>query len=209
MAIRWLIVAMGLALAAAACSGTPADPGAAYASTLLAERARKDEAFARQVNQPVPADKRSEFLPLRYFPPDQAYVVPATFSPALQRVEVRMPTSTGQVRDMELVGTLEFTLKGRALSLQSFAEPGQPPDRLWVPFSDLTSGTETYPGGRYLEIPRRPSGVFVIDFNRAFHPFCYYNHEYDCPYPPPRNRLPVPVRAGEKLAQSNVPSAGR
>jgi uncharacterized protein (DUF1684 family) len=73
----------------------------------------------------------------------------------------------------------------------------------------LTSSTETYPAGRYLEIDRQASGAYVIDFNRAFHPYCYYNADYDCPYPPPGNRLPFPVRAGEKLAESTIPVPGR
>ena len=91
----------------------------------------------------------------------------------------------------------------------ALVEAGTPPDRLFVPFTDLTSGTETYSAGRYLELDRAPSGIYTIDFNRAFHPYCYYNESYDCPYPPPSNRLPTPVRAGEKLAQSNIPAAGR
>jgi hypothetical protein len=95
------------------------------------------------------------------------------------------------------------------LSLGAFLEAGTPPDRLFVPFTDLTSGTETYAAGRYMELDRTATGIYTIDFNRAFHPYCYYNEDYDCPFPPPSNRLPVPVRAGEKLAQSNIPSAGR
>ena len=43
---------------------------------------------------------------------------------------------------------------------------------------------ETYPGGRYLELDRTATGIYDIDFNRAFHPFCFYNPTYDCPYPP-------------------------
>ena len=120
-----------------------------------------------------------------------------------------MPTSAGKMRDMEQVGTLSFTLKGQLMSLGAFVETGTPPDRLFVPFTDLTSGTETYAAGRYLELDRTATGIYTIDFNRAFHPYCYYNENYDCPYPPPSNRLPTPVRAGEKLAQSNIPAAGR
>jgi uncharacterized protein (DUF1684 family) len=197
------------ALAVVSCTAAPADPQAAYVAALQQERAAKDEAFLRQVDQPVPAGRQQVFLPLRYFPADPAYAVTASFSPATARTAVQMPTSTGKLRDMEQVGALEFTLKGRALSLAAFVEAGAPSDRLFVPFTDLTSGTETYPAGRYLELERTVTGVYVVDFNRAFHPYCYYNDTYDCPYPPPTNRLPIPVRAGEKLAQSNVPSAGR
>ena len=201
--------ALGLALALAACSSGPADPNADYAATLQAERAAKDTAFRRQVNQPIPAARMDELLPLKYFPPDPGYVVPASFTPAATRTPLRIPTSTGQIRAMELVGTLEFTLKGQALSLGALVEAGTPPDRLFVPFMDLTSGAETYAAGRYLEITRTATGIYTIDFNRAFQPYCAYNHEYDCPFPPPSNRLSLPVRAGEKLAQSTLPAPSR
>jgi len=195
-----------------ACGGTQPSgsaPATDYASVVQAERARKDEAFRRQVDEPIPQAAQRYFLPLKYFPVDQAYAVTASFTPAAARTPLKMPTSMGKMRDMEQVGTLSFTLKGQLLSLGAFVEAGTPPNRLFVPFTDLTSGTETYSAGRYLEFDRAPSGIYTIDFNRAFHPYCYYNENYDCPYPPPSNRLPVPIRAGEKLAQSNIPSAGR
>jgi uncharacterized protein (DUF1684 family) len=200
------------AVLAAACSGPkPANRTTAtdYVSAVQTERLRKDEAFRRQVDEPIPQASQSFYLPLKYFPIDQAYAVTASFTPAAARTPVQMPTSTGKLRDMQQVGTLAFTLKGQLMSLRAFVEAGTPPDRLFVPFTDLTSGTETYAAGRYLELDRTPSGIYTIDFNRAFHPYCYYNENYDCPYPPPSNRLPMPVRAGEKLAQSNIPSAGR
>ena len=194
----------------AACgTSTPADPARDYVATVQAERAQKDEAFRRQVDQPITLDRQQFFLPLKYFPVDPAYSVTATFAPAPARTSLQMPTSMGKMRDMEHVGTLSFTLKGQKMSLGAFVEAGTPPDRLFVPFTDLTSGTETYAAGRYLEFTRTATGIYTIDFNRAFHPWCYYNENYDCPYPPPSNRLPTPVRAGEKLAESNIPAAGR
>ena len=72
--------------------------------------------------------------------------------------------------------------------------------RLFVPFGDLTNGMESYSGGRYLDLERTASGVYDLDFNRAYHPFCLFNPSYDCPYPPPESRLKVPIRAGERLA---------
>jgi hypothetical protein len=197
-------------LAAAACgTSKPADPAVDYVTTIQTERARKDEAFRRQVDEPIPLAAQRLYLPLKYFPIDPAYAVTASFAPAAARTPLQMPTSAGKLRDMERVGTLSFTLKGQMMSLGAFVEAGTPPDRLFVPFTDLTSGTETYAAGRYLELNRTASGIYTIDFNRAFHPYCYYNESYDCPYPPPSNRLRTPVRAGEKLAQSNIPAAGR
>jgi len=200
-----------VAVVAAGCGTNPPEraPASDYASVVQAERLRKDEAFRRQIDEPIPRGAQQFFLPLKYFPVDPAYAVTASFTPAGTRTPLQMPTSAGKMRDMEQVGTLAFTLKGQLLSLGAFLEAGTPPDRLFVPFTDLTSGTETYAAGRYMELDRTATGIYTIDFNRAFHPYCYYNENYDCPFPPPSNRLPVPVRAGEKLAQSNIPSAGR
>lgn len=152
-------------------------------------------------DSPIPPDKRSAFLPLPYFPVDPSYAVPASFeeSPPGQRPQMEMQTSANQPRRMERVGILKFSLQGRPLQLGAFVEAGDPPDRLFIPFADATTGSETYPAGRYLEIARSPTGIYMVDFNRAFNPYCYYNPTYDCPYPPKENRLPLAIRAGEKV----------
>src|SRR5262249_39439499 len=117
----------------------------------------------------------------------------------------QMPTSTGGQRQMRRVGSLEFSLKGLPLKLTAFVEGGAANlDHLFVPFSDLTTGTETYPAGRYIDLDKTPTGIYNVDFNLAYHPYCYYNSEYDCPYPPAENRLKIPVRAGERLKRPNT-----
>jgi hypothetical protein len=104
---------------------------------------------------------------------------------------------------MRRVGWLEFVLKAQPLKLTAFVEVGAPNnDRLFVPFNDLTSGTETYPGGRYLDLYRNATGIYEIDFNRAYFPYCYYSPTWECPIPPAENRLKVPVRAGERFKAS-------
>ena len=170
-----------------------------YVTQIQVARAAKDEAFRNQPDEPVPASKANEFLPLKYFPPDPEYVVPASLNPARERIIVEMPTSQGKIRKHQRVGVLEFMLKGKPLQLGAFVEAGAGLDRLFVPFSDMTSGTETYQAGRYLELDRMPSGVYTIDFNKAYNPYCYYNASFDCPYPPRESRLPLPIRAGERL----------
>jgi uncharacterized protein (DUF1684 family) len=115
---------------------------------------------------------------------------------------LEMDTSDGARRRMRRIGTLTFTVKGKRHTLTAFVDAKENDTRrLFVPFGDLTAGTETYPGGRYLDLDRMASGVYDLDFNRAYHPYCYYNPEYVCPVPPRENRLPVPIRAGEKLRQ--------
>ncbi len=195
-----LLAAMVAALAfAAACTSGPSAPvdPQAYVKTITEARAVKDKAF-REEPEPIPADKRDTLLPLRYFPPDPSYTAPAELKLANERPVFEMPTSTGKLRRMERVGVLEFSLGGQPMSLAAFVEEGQALENLFVPFADLTTGKESYPAGRYLDIRPTSTGFYNIDFNMAYNPTCAYNASYDCPYPPASNRLKVEIRAGEK-----------
>ena len=190
-----------LALLVLGCGVKP-EPGGDVATW----RAEKDR-FMRSSESPVPEDERKDFPPLVYFPIDAGYRVPASLTVAAgpdragrQADVLELPTSTGQRRQMHRIGTLCFTLQGRELTLTAFVDATENDmRRLFVPFGDLTSGNETYPGGRYLDLDRTATGIYDLDFNRAYNPFCVFNAKYDCPLPPRENRLTVPVRAGERL----------
>ncbi len=201
----WILAALVAAgFAATACASEPED----YATKIAAARAAKDDGFKNDKDSPIPPDKKAELLPLAYFPIDEAYAVPATLEPASERTRLQVPTSIGKIRDLERIGTLKFSVKGQPMKLTAFLELDDPrANRLFVPFSDLTSGAETYAAGRYMELDPTPTGIYVVDFNVAYHPYCYYSPEYDCPYPPAENRLTTPIRAGERLpkAASSVP----
>ena len=182
---------------AAGCSKPPLS----YPEQIAAWHAEKDRFMRESPESPVPEGQRASFAPLMYFPVDHSYRIPAMLQPAEAGPAVEMPTSTGQRRQMRRVGTLAFTLKGQPMSLGAFVEADQKDmRRLFVPFGDLTNGLETYQGGRYLDLERTATGIYDLDFNRAYHPFCLFNSTYDCPFPPPESRLKVPIRAGERLA---------
>lgn len=154
---------------------------------------------------PVPPDKRATFPALNYYPLDESYIAPAQLTPPAQSGQVIvMPTSTGEQRQMRRAGTLAFSLRGAPLKLSAFSDlESAGTNRLFVPFGDLTNGKETYPGGRYLDLDPTATGLYEIDFNKAYSPYCAYNPQYDCPYPPAENRLKVDVRAGEKLLSAH------
>ena len=200
MPLRILSVAATLAsrrrargLAAACTSGPPAPGGHAGVPEGASPRhARvKDKAF-REEPEPIPADKRDTLLPLRYYAPDPSYTAPAELKLANQRPVFEMPTSTGKLRRMERVGVLEFSLKGQPMSLGGVRRRrASALENLFVPFADHTTGKETYPAGRYLDIHPTSTGFYTIDFNMAYNPTCAYNETYDCPFPPPSNRLKV------------------
>lgn len=190
-------------LLVAACSPPAPVP---YPDLIRASREAKDAAFASDSPEsPVPPAERGKFLPLAYFPVDEGYHVPARLVPAQQVPElggdgIEMPTSTGQRRQMRRAGQLRFSIKGQTLALTAFVDAGDTAmQRLFVPFADPTNGTETYIGGRYLDLDRTSTGLYDLDFNRAYHPYCVYNPQYDCPYPPRENRLTAPIRSGERL----------
>jgi uncharacterized protein (DUF1684 family) len=181
----------------AACGpGRPPEDVGGYVEDIAAARAAKDAEFQRNPD-PIPEDKKAEFLPLAYFPIDPEYAVPAALKPSSDATIVEMITSTGAIRKMRRAGTLEFLLKDQPLKLTAFVEPGS--RTLFVPFSDKTSGTETYGAGRFMDLTPRANNVYVVDFNRAYIPYCYYNYSFECPLPPPENRLEIPVRAGERM----------
>jgi uncharacterized protein (DUF1684 family) len=185
----------------AACSNRPPED-TNYERRLAAARAAKDAEFRTSSDSPIPANRREEFLPLGYFAIDPDYKVPAVLKPSDDATILQMPTSTGANRAMRRAGALEFTLKGQPLKLTAFNEVGSDPSHLFVPFSDLTTGTETYNTGRFMDLDRNATGIYEIDFNRAYHPYCYYNPTWECPLPPLENRLKVPIRAGERLKVS-------
>ena len=130
--------------------------------------------------------------------------MPASLELAADRTRIEVPTSIGKIRQLERIGALKFSLKGQSLRLTAFRDlESREANRLFVPFSDLTSGTETYSAGRYMELDPTPTGIYVVDFNIAYNPYCYYSPEYDCPYPPKENRLTVPIRAGERMQKTD------
>ncbi len=143
----------------------------------------------------------TKFDGLRYFPTDPAYRVEAIVTPYAKAEPVTIADTHGWQRPAWRYGEAAFTLGGKQLRLVLLLwtdKPG-PKDLFFIAFTDETRGTETYPAARYLEVPFAESGTIVLDFNLATNPLCAYNAGFACPLPPRENRLPIPVRAGEKI----------
>ena len=192
-------------LVAAACTSGPPPPAKSdgHDRATLEIRARKDAMMRSDPDSPLPAEKRASFAGLPYYDIKPEFhitsflTVDRTGGPPMI---ITLQTSTNVPRKMRRVGALGFTLNQTAYKLTAFADiDDSAMKRLFVPFGDLTNNTETYGGGRYLDLDRTASGFYDLDFNRAYHPFCVYNSTYDCPYPPRENRLSIPIRAGERL----------
>jgi uncharacterized protein len=207
----WKQAAGGLLVLAITCGsfacGGKSPQDQPYSEQISADRGAKNAQFASASDSPVKADKRGQFLPLAYYAPDEGYRVPAMLAPFEGEEAIEMPTSTGKRREMRRAGQLRFSVKGQTLTLTAFVEAtDRQMARLFVPFSDQTNGAETYTAGRYLDLTRTATGLYDLDFNRAYHPYCYFNDEYDCPFPPAENRLGIPIRAGERMKDARAGS---
>jgi uncharacterized protein len=199
-------VSFAALVAVGACTSGPPPPASddkPYEQRVQAARMEKDAAFRTARDSPIPAPARAAFTGLAYFAIDPAYRVPAvlTEDPSGRQVVISLPTSSTELRRMRKVGALGFTILGAPYTLTAFVD-AEAADmrRLFVPFGDLTNGAETYKGGRYLDLDRTPTGLYDLDFNRAYHPYCVYDQAFVCPVPPRENRLTTSIKAGERLA---------
>ena len=172
---------------------------AQFEQELLSLRVDKDSFLGNDIDSPIPLSERSNFKGLKYFPPDERF----RFTSKLERFDrpkpIMIATSTGTRQAYLRYGAFIFEIEGRTLKLIAYKSAEDPHARsLFVPFSDQTSGRETYAAGRYLDLEEQGGDDYELDFNMAYNPYCAYNEEYTCPVPPVENKLPVRILAGEK-----------
>ncbi|HKY50899.1 MAG TPA: DUF1684 domain-containing protein [Candidatus Limnocylindria bacterium] len=171
------------------------DPRAAHARW----RELRDELFRAHPQSALPRSERSTFLGLRYHDYDPAFAFTARVrSVAHERYEV--DTSDGGVVPFVRFGAVDLPIGTlELLWLDSYG------GGVFLPFRDVTSGTTTYGGGRYLLDTAKGADLgssgdaLVLDFNFAYHPSCHYDQRWVCPLAPPGNRLDVPIEAGERI----------
>lgn len=152
---------------------------------------------------PLPKNEQETFKGHRYFPIDELYKVQAKFIKNENPVIFQMKTSTNRLPNYKIYGVVEFEIKAITYSLniyqsQNLENNEEYKDYLFLPFTDITNGKETYEGGRYIDL-KIPSGdTIIVDFNKAYNPFCAYSNRYSCPKPPVENNLNVKIKAGIK-----------
>lgn len=162
-----------------------------------------DDSFRDPEISPLPDRFRMRFNGLEFFEPDTNYRVWARLDRTPDALPFQMQTSTDEQAAERVYGILSFTLGGRPYELEVYQSPelvleAGYEDYLFLPFSDLTNGKGTYEGGRYIDL-RIPEGdSILLDFNKAYNPYCAYNPKYSCPLVPEVNRLEVEIPAGVK-----------
>lgn len=140
---------------------------------------------------------------LSYFPIDTFWKLKAKFHPLQQDSFIKIPTTAGTEKIFKIIGMAVFKVNSVADSLtvfQPFQNGLQP--YLFIPFKDGTSGITSYGGGRYLEPDlssiSEEGNTIILDFNKAYNPWCAYSSGYFCPLPPEENDLRIKITAGEK-----------
>lgn len=170
-----------------------------WTAAIEREREQKEQYFREHPRSPIPPGHG--FAGLAYFPidPDLRFEVPLYEHD--EKTEVTVETSAEGERTYVRYGEFRVTIGGEDVTIQAY-RPASGEDRLWVPFRDATSGSETYGAGRYVDLDpeehRTDDGDWILDFNAAYNPTCAYNHAYECPLTPAENWLDVPIEAGEK-----------
>ena len=164
------------------------------------------KAFQKDYVQNHEVVKGKDRQQLQFFEIDSAYHVIATIEKKENSPWFQMPTS-GPIKKLHrMYGVAHFAINGTAVQLniyqsQDLLHTATYKNYLFLPFTDATTGKETYEGGRYIDlvVDDIKNNQVVIDFNKAYNPYCaYVSGLYNCPIPPAANTISIPVKAGEK-----------
>jgi uncharacterized protein (DUF1684 family) len=159
--------------------------------------------FSDPESSPLPDRYRKDFNGLDFFKPDTTFIVNATFTRTPDATPFLMPTTTDRMSKEVVYGVVSFQLKGKSFQLEVYQNEELKEDEgfedyLFLPFTDATNGNETYSGGRYIDLTIPEGDQIVIDFNKAYNPYCTYNKKYSCPIVPSQNTLDMEIFAGVK-----------
>jgi uncharacterized protein (DUF1684 family) len=174
-----------------------------YREQSFERRKAIDALFSDPKTSPLNEEDIKTFTGLSYYEPDESYIVPAKIEKLPQGELIEMPHTMNRKYPFIRFGTVHFRLGTDSFRLtlymsQEEAEKKEEAPTLFIPFKDQTNDSETYEGGRYLDIAAVHGESITLDFNRAYNPNCAYSHNYSCPLVPAENTLNIPIRAGAK-----------
>ena len=167
---------------------------------ILAEQAwrtERDLSFKEDFDSPIPDSLRATFTKLNWYPIEREYKITAKFEKNPNFEKIEMPRSKGGPETYIIAGWLNFKVMGKQQKLIAYQPNPEDSKVLFIPFRDKTSSNGTYGGGRYIDT-RLVNDLVLLDFNRAYNPYCVYNYDFACPIPPAENNLDIEILAGEK-----------
>ncbi|MDN4164849.1 DUF1684 domain-containing protein [Cytophagales bacterium LB-30] len=172
-----------------------------YIQAIQKERADKNRQFKFSAESPLTDSLKRSFDSLIYFPVNPKLKIKALLELLPSSETVYMPTSDGKEKRYKKFAKARFALQGQEAEVLLFKAEDSGANDLFFPFADETSAMSTYGGGRYIDLVQDNDRTIVIDFNKAYNPYCAYNPTYSCPIPPKENRLPFAIEAGEKFSE--------
>ena len=166
-----------------------------YATTIKKLREEYEQNLSTEKDSPIATLK--DFSGMKYFEPNEKFVITADFKATSGTGQSMILMTDSTTAEMQKSGEATFTIEGKTFTVSLFDE-----ETLFLfPFRDLTSGKETYGGGRYMNISKDKltGNKIEIDFNTAHNFYCAYNENFICPIPPKENFINVAIEAGEKV----------
>ena len=162
--------------------------------------------FKDASKSPLKNKDLKSFKGLDFFPVDSSYIIIASIEKTPDTPFLGMATNTEEKSYYRKFGILTFTLKEKEMQLtlyESLEESENPvfEDYLFLPFTDETSGSDSYGGGRYMDVFKskiNTNGTLELNFNNTYNPYCAYNDDYSCPLTPRDNHLSMEILAGVK-----------
>lgn len=175
---------------------------------ILAFQHELNASYKNREESPLEPKDFRRFKSHPFFPIDLSYRVIAKLTETPGSPVTRLKTSTTRLTNDRVYGFLEFVIKGEMFKLPVYQssditkDPGYA-DYLFFLFTDLTNGKQSYGGGRYIDlrIPNNESNELVLDFNKAYNPYCAYSHRYSCPKVPAENHLSIEIPVGVMYKQ--------
>ena len=167
-----------------------------------------NDEFKNKETSPLTKKDLRRFKSLDFFNVDPKYRVVADFKHTPDQPIFEMPTTTERKPKYRKYGEATFVLFSDTITLNVYqninliTKAGYE-DYLFLPFKDMTNGEESYGGGRYLDLRIPEENKLVLNFNKAYNPYCAYNHKYSCPIPPQENHLNIRIPAGVKTFKAH------
>jgi uncharacterized protein len=165
--------------------------------------------YSTRTTSPLRSGDFKNFVTLPFFDNNSSLRVVATLKMSSSKEEIPFKTTTTSVQIYTKYADAVFNLKGMKYQLSLYQskdllDSKEFADYLFLPFTDSTNGVETYTGGRYidLKLPKNKKTI-IIDFNKAYNPYCAYNTMFSCPKVPAENNLPLKIEAGVKYTTSH------
>lgn len=157
--------------------------------------------YRDSTSSPLKAEDLKVFTELQFFPIDDKFMVEATFVKTKKEKVFKMKTTTSRLPEYRKYGELHFKIDGQNFKLNVYQNIDlmklkEYKNYLFLPFTDVTCGGKSYIGGRYLDLQIPKSKIVILDFNKAYNPYCAYNPKYSCPIVPFENNLLIEIKAG-------------